>query len=519
MPGVLGIIKSTKEKTYQTQLNIIKDAASNYVMGERSHIVWRSDGRDDITVIGISSLRKHGYLDGKVMDPRTKEEVNHLAVRVVKPEYGSLKYEVVFLDDSDATYPIYGRNMIPIVYKDNRWVKADPTNENQAWFDYSKQQWANIATVTEDVRQNLLDAPIGTEIPMNKINTMFVWIPRYRYKLWNVDGSIGPENNPNLADTYTIDVVFEDVSMERTIGNQNGQWLSHPAFTFDEQELSGIWVGKFESSSLEGNGNSIELDNVASKTPIIVGNVEPWTWINLGNSYRVSRKMNREGNIYGFDQKASDVHLMKNMEWGAMAYLAYSTYGKAGNPKYSGSSKEIVGNVGTTTGGGDYIRNIAQSTTGNVSGVYDTAGGFLEHIAAITYEVSVSSLTDLSNNSGFTEEEATSIKAGIPYFDYYHESTDYFDASYSYLGDAMKEIGPFVSHSYDNGKNAWYDDFGRFFSSNYYALDRGGFNYYAISGHGAETMGLFFYRSFRGTSFAGYGSSVHNDYSFRVSIT
>ena len=44
--------------------------------------------------------------------------------------------------------------------------------------------------------------------------------------------------------------------------------------------------------------------------------------------------------IYGFGGHM-DIHIIKNSEWGAVAYLYHSKYGKYGNSLYSGANKEI----------------------------------------------------------------------------------------------------------------------------------------------------------------------------------
>ena len=64
--------------------------------------------------------------------------------------------------------------------------------------------------------------------------------------------------------------------------------------------------------------------------------------------------------------------MIKNMEWGAVAYLKQSQYGLE-------DVDIAINNNGTTyyTGGGAsnaYKDNITQSTTGNIYGVYDMSG-------------------------------------------------------------------------------------------------------------------------------------------------
>lgn len=90
-----------------------------------------------------------------------------------------------------------------------------------------------------------------------------------------------------------------------------------------------------------------------------------------------------------------DVHMAKNTEWGLVAYLSQSKYGKYGNPSYSGADKEVAINncSNYVTGiGGDTVsadesaatcttntyetsKGKAASTTGTIYGIYDMNGG------------------------------------------------------------------------------------------------------------------------------------------------
>lgn len=47
--------------------------------------------------------------------------------------------------------------------------------------------------------------------------------------------------------------------------------------------------------------------------------------------------------MYGFST-AMNSHAMRNDEWGAVAYLSQSAYGKLGNVNFIGADKEIYQN-------------------------------------------------------------------------------------------------------------------------------------------------------------------------------
>ena len=83
---------------------------------------------------------------------------------------------------------------------------------------------------------------------------------------------------------------------------------------------------------------------------------------------------------------------MKNDEWGAVAYLSKSKYGKQNEEVWiNNSSSFITGSAGNSTNANadtgttnDYTstQGVKASTTGTVYGVYDMSGGAWEYVAA-----------------------------------------------------------------------------------------------------------------------------------------
>ena len=147
---------------------------------------------------------------------------------------------------------------------------------------------------------------------------------------------------------------------------------------------------------------------------MIKPNVTSWRYINVSNAFNVTLKMNDNGNRYGFTNNV-DTHMMKNSEWGAIAYLSQSKYGKLGNENFSGANKEVYQNksdkfitgcsFGKPSGElrGDYgcqytynknISGAGASTTGTIYGIYDMSGGAWEYV--------MGNYNDVVGESGFT---------------------------------------------------------------------------------------------------------------------
>ena len=336
------------------------------------------------------------------------------------PDNGHLFNE--YIDIPNA--PELDDNMIAVSYDGTNWVKASNDNSDNNWYNYEELKWANAVTVSENSRDTYLNSEVGTTISMDDIETMWVWIPRYSYTIGSTDGTnyYGKkgcylENAPTKELPGEIDIRFIDTNIKdrgnakyiTTTGSR--EYYTPDAFTFGDEELSGIWVGKFEPSSTTpdanyGGGNTSSLD------PMIKPNVVGWSFININNIYQVSLKLSTEGNRYGLSTNMNS-HGIKNDEWGAVAYLSQSKYGKLGNNNYTGANKEIYQNksdkyiTGCSSGkpgdsgelGCPYTYDVdiygtGASTTGTIYGIYDMSGGAWEYVMA--------NYNDILGKSGFT---------------------------------------------------------------------------------------------------------------------
>ncbi len=374
--------------------------------GERETIILKVEFKEEATqipneVVTITGLDRTFNFENKVGSSSTNPTPNTTPV---------------YHDASGANQPVLNGDMIPVVYDETRkeWVKQDLDKS----YDYSQQVWANAVTVVEDgtqTRSYYKKAKAGTVISMSDINTMWVWIPRYSYTIKSEDGGenyFGKASSDNESPTKAlpgeIDVKFISTSQNDSDGSakytesQPSNWRTNDAFTFGDKILSGIWVAKFETtgSLSEDQQACIDLNCDISKITI-KPNVSSVRNQRISSFFYMARSMQKENNPYGFNSESGDLHMSKNNEWGAVAYLSQSKYGKYGNGDYSGANKEVYMNnssdyiTGNSSGTPDATEikgvlheyndmnsfsGVGASTTGTIYGIYDMSGGSTEYV-------------------------------------------------------------------------------------------------------------------------------------------
>ena len=359
---------------------------------------------------------------------------------------------------------------------------ADGTDSKVA--DATKRDWYNYA-VQESLTNtyNEETGEWGTSHWANaKLNNnYYVWIPRYAYKIYDdatEDGYV--QYTSQLGKSYKIDVKFigTDVTQENIatkLGASYADYIVHPAFTFGTvgetttpNELSGIWVGKYETSGTATAPTILPNQVAATKTTI--------------SDLTVAKMFDMAKNVLTSDtQKAElDAHMMKNTEWGAVAYLAQSQYGRNGTEISVNQCSKMITGAGKKEGTNliyesslystaptseqKYSGKIGKlsSTTGNIYGVYDMSGGAYEYVMGF---YGTAENTPTLGSTGFTADTQPERK----YYDLYINKTS---ADSSNIGDALYET------------KDWNSDKAYFVYSAYPVFVRGG-DYYGTGNAGA----------------------------------
>ena len=427
-------------------------------------------------------------------------------IRVVGTQANAVGYQEEILNGS---YPVLKDNLVPVVISDTGVVtKADI---NKEWYSYEKKNWANSVILKDEsvVYKN------GEEIPEDNIESYFVWIPKYSYQIWDLGNYSGLTSisdktqeikikfgTSNTSDNVTGECTTpmkDNQGIASTSGNcKVGDYMTHPAFlAFD---TNGLWVGKFETgydgatSTAAAQVNSVDTSKI-----IIKPNVYSWRNITVGNMFK---------NSYDY-QRALDSHMMKNTEWGSVAYLQHSAYGSGTSVRINNnkayitgyaatveptlgynSQNSITGNRVEATGlgvDGTYTVNylnknsVAASTTSNYSGVYDMSGGAWEYVMGYT-----TGATTVGGNSSITNLYSNFFSDST-YLKYWDKYTSTLNTNFNnkILGDATGEMGPFGSEkdldSNIRYKSSWYKDYANFANSSVSWFARGGIWYYGTT--------------------------------------
>lgn len=476
-----------------------------------------------------------------------------------------------------ANAPTLVAGMIPVYYDSlaKTWKKADSTNNSvYKWYNYDSvtKQWANAVTVTSARKSYYSSASVGTPINENDVLGYFVWIPRYGYK---IDSAY---NHKKAISSARVQIKFLGGTNALPAEYAENGFIVHPAFTDDpskggwDKQLPGFWVSKFEATN---SVTTLIADTAPYQTTVACDSTKlnpPVTSVTAVGTGKISSTVNDYGragqtvsqyvtvkpNMTSWRARPIDIyfsksremaanhginmdsHLMKNSEWGAVAYLAQSDYGNLSiwnNAYEEGYIDEdnslmafcttITGmaeaSLGKDAGVGMYWEKVAKtfesdgsisleylkvqdkfkvttlndkttrrfypydstvgaraSTTGNIYGIYDMAGGAAEYVSAY-----------LDNGHGNLGAFGSSLSsAPSKYVNVYRDdpnstsSTNNYNLCSTKYGDAIYE----TSGSVANGDNeAWFGDTSQFINNENVFMTRGGS---AKDGTGAGIFGF-----------------------------
>ena len=396
------------------------------------------------------------------------------------------------MNNVPASKPDIKDGMIPVVISSNG-ITSTVSEDDASWYNYNNKEWANMVLVSDSSRSTYQNTS-GVVVSEDDILAYYVWIPRYRYKIWTTtESSSGNEQE--------IDIIFEGKNETKSTGTQVGEYITHPAFTFGDMEVNGIWVGKFETGG-------------TATAPLIKPNISSLRSQTVSAEFTTAQIFGTS--TYGMTSNV-DAHMMKNSEWGAVAYLSHSRYGVNREIYINNSSGFYTGRSGGNVGGSTAINTVyisqtstdeyntygfytwdgylleyntntkssthdiskVASTTGNITGVYDMSGGAWEYVMGY-YSPASSTWGATSNNNyaGFSSQPDSK------YYDDYTTTSSLTACNGGICyGHGLSEV------------SNWYGDYAYFVDDRYPWFKRGGYYY-----HGSCAGAFNFYNSYGSAS-------------------
>ena len=418
-------------------------------------------------------------------------------------ENGKYIVEIVATDkkgkNASASPEIQVSGKIKIANIEANWTVADSTNSNDDWYAYKDNSGTKAQVNVPKLADGMTAIKYSTDSDltagskwanaMTKDGSMWVWIPRYAYKI--------TYKSSNKSEGGTIEIAFlKDTTnefLDNTIQgeiktnisdvtyttNENGtksqdQWLVEPAFTLGAESIKGFWFAKFEAS----NTNDLATNN-PDLTLQIKPNVTSWRSMTSLNMFTACQNLTSDSkySTYFNSKDKIDTHMTKNVEWGAVAYLAHSKYGLNGDEIGINTNSRYKTGIGNN-GGSAYNTDVGKnsSTTKNVYGIYDMSGGAYEYVAACY--------------TGYTNELTANTDTA-----YINKYIDVYESYNSpRFGDAVLETS-----SRSSGSTSWFSDSSYFVNSNYPVFVRGGDDF------NGSNAGLFYFNNHNGNSYNNYG--------------
>ena len=453
---------------------------------------WINNGTNQWTMTSKSSSGYQSFYintSGKLAQTNDSTSYNIRPVAYIDGDIGisgglgtqAHPYKMTTKKNNTGIEVSISEGLIPVVFDTSKGTVVKTISASDSdWYNYDEKKWANAVLVKDKEgthTRSYYQTHLNETINESDILAYFVWIPRYKYKIWTTTAS-------SSGSEQEIEIVFESKDTEKSEGTAVDEYYTHPAFTFGDTELDGFWIGKFEITgdisqpTVKPDLSSIRTQTLANFFNAILqfaGGTQSGSTITFaGNS------------TYGLTSNV-DSHMAKNIEWGAVAYLSHSKYGANREVYVNNSSGYYTGRSGGNVSGSTPINetytdqasttiyntygfytwdgylleydtnnksttrdlNKVASTTGNIYGVYDMSGGAMD--------VTMGNYNNTKSSSGFT------TLPDVKYYDLYTTTT---------ISTACNG-GPCYGHALSEVNN-WYTDGNTFLNSSNVWIRRGG---------------------------------------------
>ena len=464
---------------------------------------------DGATTGKITVDGKDFYVDGNgnVLDydgPEGTDTPEKSTETTISRSNGTI--DVVFLQNTSYAVsqtpnaPALDNTMVPVKYntETKNWIVC--SKDDAEWYNYEVQRgttesggsskWANVM-LTDDIvvekggttydasaikdllTSNSLQTIVGATVTTE--GSMLVWVPRYAYRITYKNSSgdvLGYSDSRGIVTKdgktpSSYQTPTTSINVNGSIGSTKYEYYRpHPAFETDldqggwSSRLTGIWVGKFEAT-----GSTSEVTVKSS-----LSSLRDQT---IGTLWQSAKD--------NFKAKTSGSHMMKNSEWGAVAYLTESKYGRNTTAVTKNTDSGLY--TGGASTAGAYKDNILQTTTGNVYGIYDTVGGAWEYVASYIANNQTRWGYQFASNAGTSSsknDKTESTKYATVYK--YNSTSDSYQNNYDLNLNKVFGDGTTETSTSGNSTSSWHSANSCFVGTSRPFFLRGGYYINSIAG-------------------------------------
>lgn len=414
--GNNNLINASKTKSEEAQRKVLVETIRIELLDKQREVLGRELTQQEIENI----LKKYGTInyeeDGTTIKGVTTSDNYEILLQDIWYTVAKDDKVIILADGSwngtVNTPKLEGTGLIAVYWDEisKNWIELTSSSSQEEWnnwYDYSNKKWANARS---------------------KDGSMWVWIPRYEYKIDSANKIIDVRFIETNVKKGTSGYITDNTG----ITTSNDNYIIHPAFMNDssngynnggwDKELPGFWIAKYVAGYQNGTVgekaqtvqySSLKYTEVSSFTsnfltdslsintnlsyPVFKANTYAYNIISVGDAYLLAKEIDN-ASMYGLSNV--DSHLVKNSEWGAVAYLTHSKYGVNGyssnmneveinsknlnnsiyvNNDVSGTKANVYGI--TSYGPNDEPNDITASSTKNRTGVFDLNGCIWERTA------------------------------------------------------------------------------------------------------------------------------------------
>lgn len=383
-----------------------------YEVDKLKECEYSEDGKSVTFIVYESGDYKFRIEDTSGATCTTMEQFTKFNIRTASTD-DPANYEVITDHINGGYYniilcnaPQLTSDMIPIkwIYEDESmrsgfWVVC--TTIDPEWYNYSEKtkMWANAMFKKDSGKGVTGTFTVGEQVAESMLGSTFVWVPRYASRIDTTKETKLGYNVQFVKDTsntttFGTNAYASNLAIPVAFRNNSGKAGSWDA------ELKGLWFGKYDAGLeveeyVYGYGGSYSVKNVMWDNAGKYEDVEhyfdkyykegqnfhavskpyhvAWGYLNFSSAFTQALMFYRNVSTLNEDKSANiNSHMMKSTEYDVLQAITREPQTGTTSLKANTSNRYTGGSDGKN--GFSVMNFTAQSSTGNITGIFDIAG-------------------------------------------------------------------------------------------------------------------------------------------------